>query len=624
MANSQIRTNTNRVLLNGSVEYALTSNITAKVNLGYDQSEGVNNSVLSADIRNINGIQDIGFGTYNTLERENQLLEATLNYQKEFDNSKLDFLAGFSYQKFATRGRNATGRGFGTTDLNGMVADLQSSVNGAQSTINGDFQQFYYDPNSTDLFVRRLLPESREGITENLAPAFGKSVTSVTADTFNNADELQSFFGRINYSIASKYLFTATIRADGSSRFGTDNQYGYFPSGAFAWQLGEEDFIGDNVSTLKLRLSAGVTGNQDGLGYGLAVSRQRFGGLGIDDGGNVNAGGLTQVSTEIPSLQWEPTLNLNVGLDFGFNNERLSGSIDVYRNTTTDILLRTPPAAPASDPFQFGNIDATILNQGIEFAIGYDWIQQEDVNFSTSFNIAYNQNEVQDFGGLIDTGAINGQGLTGAFAQRFAAGQSLFSYYMAEFTGLDSAGQPTFADQNGDGVGNVFQDKTFVGEDALPDVTTGLSLNLNVKNWDLAAYFTGQFGFSVYNNTANGLFTSGSITNGRNVTRDLLTSGDAPGASADVSTRYLEKGDFVRFQNATLGYNWPLKGEGLFKSLRLSLTGQNLFLITDYSGLDPEVTVATGDLGSGVPTRGIDWSAFPNPRTITFGINASF
>ncbi len=623
LAHSQNRTNTNRVLLNASAEYAVTSELSAKVNVGYDQSEGENNSSLSSKIINLNGISGIGFGSYNTLERESKLLEATLNYKKDFGNSNLDFLVGYSFQDFATRGRNAQGRGFGTSDLNVMARDLQFSVNGAQNSIAGDFQQFYYAPNTSSLVINRLIPTLVAGDTSPYT--FLRKVRSVAADTFDNTDELQSFFGRVNYSIHDKYLFTATVRADGSSKFGPENKYGYFPSGAFAWKLSEEGFTGDNVSTLKLRLSAGVTGNQSGLGFGEYVSRQRFAGLGIADNGDINQSGVTVVAVDDPSLQWEPTLNLNAGLDFGLNNDRLSGSVDVYQNTTTDILLKTEGAVPVAAPFQFGNIDATILNQGVEFAIGYDWIQQQDVNFSTSFNIAYNQNEIQDFGGAINTGPINGQGLSGAFAQRFEAGHSLFSYYMAEFTGLDSAGQPTFADQNGDGVGNVFEDKIFVGEDALPDVTTGLSLNLNVKNWDLSAYFTGQFGFSVYNNTANGLFTSGSITNARNVTTDLLTSGDAAGASADVSTRYLEKGDFVRFQNATLGYNVPLTDGGLFKSLRFTVTGQNLFLITDYSGLDPEISVATGSLNnSDIPTRGIDWSAFPTPRTITFGLNASF
>ncbi|MGB5668608.1 MAG: SusC/RagA family TonB-linked outer membrane protein [Maribacter sp.] len=622
LAYTQIITNTDRYLINGSAEYQFTPELTGKVNAGYDSSESELVSVASANVENFQGIEDVGFGVYNTLEKENKLLEATLNYKKEFENSNLDVLVGYSFQDFQSTGRNSQGRGFGSRDLNQMGDDLRSTVRGAQKTLTGSYQQYFYGSNSTGLIVNRLFPTVVAG--EEVSFAFDRRVDAMTADLFDNKDELQSFFGRINYSISDKYLFTGTVRADGSSRFGPENQYGYFPSGAFAWKMNEEDFIGDNVSTLKLRLSGGITGSQDGLGYGNFVARQRFAGVGTNTDLTVNAPGLTIVATDVPDLKWEETLSINLGLDFGLNLDRFTASVDVYKSETTDVLLRTPPASPAIDPFQFGNVDAKIVNQGIELALAYDFIQSEDVNFSASFNMAYNENEVQDFGGAINTGEINGQGLSGAFAQRFEAGYSLYSYYMAEFAGLDSSGQPTFVDQNGDGVGDVFQDKIFVGEDALPDYTGGLSLNLRVKDFDVSTYFSGQFGFSVYNNTRNGLFTSGSITNARNVTRDLVTSGEAPGTSADVSTRYLEKGDFVRFQNATIGYNVPLTGEGLFKTMRLSVTGQNLFLITDYTGLDPEVTVATGDLGSGVPTRGIDWAAYPNPRTITFGINASF
>ena len=276
------------------------------------------------------------------------------------------------------------------------------------------------------------------------------------------------------------------------------------------------------------------------------------------------------------------------------------------------------------DPFQFQNVDASIINQGVEFALSYDFVRSDDATFSADFNIAYNDNEVENFEGLIDTGAVNGPGLTGAFAQRFASGQSLYSYYLPIFTGFDSAGSPTYQDVDGNGTGDPFADKTFVGEDALPDITTGLSLNLKVKDFDASVFFQGQFGFSVYNNTENAYFTAGALSNSRNVTQNVLTSGEDPGASADASTRFLEKGDFVRFQNASIGYNVPLSGEGALNSLRFSLTGQNLFLITDYSGLDPEVTANTGDLDSGVPSRGIDYGSYPRPRTFTFGINASF
>lgn len=622
LAFSQNRTNTDRFLLNASAEYQFTPEFSAKVNGGYDNSKSENISVISSNVQNLNGIEGVGYGVYNRLERENKLLDLTLNYKKQFTNSLLDVLVGYSYQDFQSRGRNAQGRGFQTKSLNQMGDDLKSTVIDAENTISGSYQQFFYGTNSNGLVINRLFPSVVAG--EEIGFGFEKGVDAMTADVFDNTDELQSFFGRVNYSLKDKYLFTATMRADGSSRFGPENQYGYFPSGAFAWKMNEENFIGDKVSTLKLRLSGGLVGSQDGLGYGNFVARQRFAGVGTNTDLTVNGSGLQIVATDVPSLKWEETLSLNAGIDLGFNIDRFTASIDVYRSETTDVLLRTPPASPAIDPFQFGNVDATIVNKGIELALAYDFVQSQNVTFSAAFNMAYNDNEVQDFGGAINTGEINGQGLSGAFAQRFEAGYSLYSYYMAEYAGLDSSGQPTFVDQNGDGVGDVFQDKIFVGEDALPDYTGGLSLNLRVKNFDVSTYFAGQFGFSVYNNTRNGLFTSGSITNARNVTKDLVTSGEAPGTSADVSTRYLEKGDFVRFQNATIGYNVPLTGDGLFKSMRLSVTGQNLFLITDYSGLDPEVTVATGDLGSGVPTRGIDWAAFPAPRTITFGINASF
>lgn len=622
LAFSQNRTNTDRFLLNASAEYQFTPEFSAKVNGGYDNSKSENISVISSNVQNLNGIEGVGYGVYNRLERENKLLDLTLNYKKQFTNSLLDVLVGYSYQDFQSRGRNAQGRGFQTKSLNQMGDDLKSTVIDAENTISGSYQQFFYGTNSNGLVINRLFPSVVAG--EEIGFGFEKGVDAMTADVFDNTDELQSFFGRVNYSLKDKYLFTATMRADGSSRFGPENQYGYFPSGAFAWKMNEENFIGDKVSTLKLRLSGGLVGSQDGLGYGNFVARQRFAGVGTNTDLTVNGSGLQIVATDVPSLKWEETLSLNAGIDLGFNIDRFTASIDVYRSETTDVLLRTPPASPAIDPFQFGNVDATIVNKGIELALAYDFVQSQNVTFSAAFNMAYNDNEVQDFGGAINTGEINGQGLSGAFAQRFEAGYSLYSYYMAEYAGLDSSGQPTFVDQNGDGVGDVFQDKIFVGEDALPDYTGGLSLNLRVKNFDVSTYFAGQFGFSVYNNTRNGLFTSGSITNARNVTKDLVTSGEAPGTSADVSTRYLEKGDFVRFQNATIGYNVPLTGDGLFKSMRLSVTGQNLFLITDYSGLDPEVTVATGDLNSGVPTRGIDWAAFPAPRTITFGINASF
>ena len=625
LANTQFDTRTDRVLLNGSADYKFTDDLSAKANLGYDKSTGRALGVLNSNIVGLTGIPGNGLGQYNELNRESKLFEFTVNWNKDFNDDNLDVLVGYSFQDFRTSGFNSSARGFGTTDLNKMQRDIRNTVDDAAATVGGSYQQFFYGVNHTQLQVNRLFPTVVAG--EQVPFGFNRLTQAIVADAFDNTDELQSFFARVNYSLNNKYLFTGTIRADGSSRFGPDNQYGYFPSGAFAWKINEEDFIGENMSTFKLRLSAGITGNQDGIGYGNFVARQRFGQLtagSIQNDNTVNQNGLAIVATDVPDLKWEETLDFNIGIDLGFNLDRFTSSIDVYRRETSDVLLRTPPAAPAVDPFQFGNQDAKIINQGIEFTLGYDFVQQDNATFGASFNIAYNKNEIEDFASAINTGAINGQGLSGAFAQRFEAGQPLFAYYMAIFEGFDADGFPVYRDVDGNGVGDPIADQTFVGESALPEITTGLSLNATVNDWDFSAYFSGQFGFSVYNNTANAFFTSGSITNARNVTTDVLTSGEAAGASADVSTRFLEKGDFVRMQNATIGYNVPLSGEGGIKKLRLSVTGQNLFLITDYSGIDPEVTVATGDLGSGVPSRGIDYTAFPNPRTVTIGVNATF
>ena len=235
------------------------------------------------------------------------------------------------------------------------------------------------------------------------------------------------------------------------------------------------------------------------------------------------------------------------------------------------------------------------------------------MTFNAGFNVAYNDNMVEDFDGQIQTGEINGNGLTGAYAQLLAGGQPLFSYYLREFGGFDSNGISIYP--NGDV-------QEFVGKSALPKVNAGFSTSLSYKNWDLNAYLAGQFGFYVYNNNTNAFFTAGIINGGKNVTRDVLTNGESPANAPDVSTRFLEKGDFVRLQSASISYNVPLSGDGVFKSMKLSLIGQNLFLITDYSGLDPEVNVPKAQ--NNIPSQGIDYTSFPRPRTITFGFNVTF
>ena len=597
LANYDATTETDRLLLNASLEYSITDNLTAKVNLGYDTSDSNASSLVTGEYNNSGRITGNGQASYNTLEVTSNLVEFTMNYNKDFENSNLDATLGSSFQDFRRQGFSSQGWGIGgASSLASITSELQSGV-------SGSYQQFGYDSNSS--FVNRLSPFNNSDVL-----SAGSSFSSLWLDAFDNTDELQSFFGRVNYSLNEKYLFTATVRADGSSRFGTNSKYGFFPSAAFAWKLSEEDFVGENISTLKLRTSAGITGNQGGLGYANYLKRQRFSSPGISDDGTINRPGLTTVAVQNPDLKWESTLDLNVGLDFGFNSDKLRGAIDLYRKETSDLLFRQSAAAPAFDPFVFKNLeDGKVINQGVEFSLGYELVETENSSFSVDFNIAYNKNTVEGLrGATADFGALNGPGLTGAFAQRLGEGMSLFSFYMAEYS-EDASGTPNFSADT----------KDFVGKDALPDINTGLSLNFKSGNFDAAAYFSGQFGFYVYNNTANAFLNRPTFATSRNGTATGLNN-----TSQEVSTLYLEKGDFIRLQNLSFGYNVPLKEKGSLKSMRLSLNGQNLFIITDYSGLDPEVSSATGDLGSGIPSAGIDYTSFPRPRTITFGISAKF
>ena len=604
------QTNTNRYLANISAEYEIIDGLKAKVNLGYDESSADKNQALSGNISGLsNGAPVNGRGFFAENYNKNTLLDATLNYVTEFENSKLEVLVGYSFQSFKAAGKTIQGFGYSSTNMDEMFDELEISRNIIENSITGSYQQYGFD--SDGLFVNRLFPDVSSN--EQLTPPSNVPLAAVTGDTYNNTDELQSYFGRLNYTLFQKFIFTFTLRADGSSRFGPDNSYGYFPSGAFAWRLDEEDFIGESFSTLKLRLGYGITGNQDGIGYGNFTYRQRFGGIGIGNGGDVNPPTLGLVAFPQSGLKWEETAQANIGFDFGFMDERLNGSIDLNHKTTNDLLLKQEAAQPSPQPFYFDNVDADVINKGIEFAINYDFIQTDNLNWNVGFNIAYNDNMVKNFDGQIQTGAISGNGLTGAYAQLLTGGHPLFSYYLREFGGYDQNGISIYP--NGD-------IQEFVGKSALPKVTSGLSTSLSYKNWDFNAFFTGQFGQYLYNNNANAFFTAGIIGGGKNVTEDVLTNGESAANAPDVSTRFLEKGDFVRLQNASIGYSFPIKKDWFLDALRFNVTGQNLFVITDYSGLDPEVN--TPKPLNDIPSLGIDYTSFPRPRTITFGINATF
>ncbi|WP_031427525.1 SusC/RagA family TonB-linked outer membrane protein [Flavimarina sp. Hel_I_48] len=617
--------NTDRFLANASAEYQIIDPLSVKVAIGYDKVNAETTSVFASSVIGLNGTSNIGRGNYNVGDQENKLLEATLNFNKDFDNSNLAIVGGYSYQKFQRSGFGSEGAGFNTTDLGEMSDQLKSQYKIIDNLIQDRYSVFGYGNDGT--YVNRLFPEINT--TDEIPGSFNRIIPSYIMNySYDNFDELQSYFVRANYTLAEKYLFTGTFRADGSSTFGENERYGYFPSGAFAWQLHKEEFMGDAFSTLKLRLGAGVVGSQEGLAYGQFIFRTTAAGGGINNDLNVFPRPGTAIAGGFPNpdLKWEETTDFNVGIDFGFNQDRFNGTVNLYRKETRDLLLTTQIAAPGSGTIFQNLSDGKIVNDGIEVSLNYDFIRTDNASLSTSLNVAYNSNNVEDIQVPINAGPINGNGLSNAFAQRLQADQPLYSYYMAKFTGFDpTTGNPTYFDFDGDGIGDPDADKYFVGEDAVPDYTAGLSINATYKNFDLSTYFNGQFGFSVYNATANAFFSKSALLIGKNVTRDVLGTNENPGSTVAVSTRFLEKADFVRLTTASLGYNVPLSGENIFKSMRLSFTGQNLFLITGYSGLDPEISANTGSLNaSNIPTAGIDYSSYPRPITVTFGFNATF
>ena len=617
---------TNRLLSNFSATYKLTNDLSAKATYGLDYSNGQTYTLASGKaINGGNGVQGFGQGQLNENRNINHLVELTLNYNKTIGKVQIDAVGGYSFQSFQNKYFWATGRGFTDfVNFDNMQNELKNSYDAGNAAATSNFSGVINNWGvSNDLrngaqtsggFVSGYDAGSGTFSQKYFARPSGVTLAGLGANFYDNTDFLQSYFGRGNFTIASKYLLTATLRVDGSSKFGANNRYGVFPSGAFAWKMHEEDFMPDMFSTFKFRAGYGIVGNQDGLGYGEFIRRDRYSDVGVGDARQIDVPGVSTQGSVNPTLKWEQTKQFSTGIDFGILGDKLSGSFDFYIKNTTDLLLRANAAQPSVNAQIFTNLNATVENKGWELSLNYAAIDKADVALSFSGNVSHNTNLLKDFGGALDAGTIRGQGLSLAYAQRLAGGYPLFSYQLREFKGFDATGQP------------IGDNQVFVGKTALPTWNMGFSVNARYKAFDLAMYFTGQFGQYVYNNTANAFFVAGSINNARNVTRNVLTAGEAGSAEAAVSTRFLESGDFVRMQNFTIGYNVPFKDQKFIKKLRFYLNGQNLFLITSYSGLDPEVSSnpAASDLLNGLPTAGIDYAAYPRPRTFTIGLNASF
>ncbi len=293
---------------------------------------------------------------------------------------------------------------------------------------------------------------------------------------------------------------------------------------------------------------------------------------------------------------------------------RLKGTFDYFHKSTDKLLFVASYPQPAASANRWVNFPGNVINQGVELGLDLQVIRRNKGSFSwdINYNMTFLKNTVTNFGSnFYSTGAVNGQGLSGAYAQAIVNGYSLFEWSMPVFLGFDGNGNARYAK----GAANQY-----VGS-ALPTFTAGLTNSFTWKRWNASFFFNAVSGNYIYNNTANALFLRGSLKTAHNVTYAAANAPEDPINPGSVSTRFLEKGDFIRLSNASLGYSFAIKSN-VIKSLTATLSGQNLLLITKYTGLDPEVNIDHNI--NGVPSRGFDYAGYPKPRTISLGINVGF
>ena len=543
------------------------------VNSGVDIAEGKGTTVIgenaASTFKRFKDASNVFHGGVNNQYRQtrnNSYLNAYLNYAKDISaiKSRLELVAGYEYQAYKATNYNFSDRTFDKTLVN---------------TPN-----FAFD-----------VPEYR----------------------------LSSYLGRANLSILNKYVLTASIRQDGSSKFNKDNRFALFPSAALAWKLKEEDFLKTNstISDLKLRASYGVTGQQDGIGYYDYISYYNLGSNTAQYQFGNSFVSIFRPNGYYYNRKWEQTATANVALDFGLFDNRVSGTIEAYNRTTTDLLneINQPAGTNFSNKI-VANV-GSMENKGVEVTLNFQPIKNKTTTWDVSLNATYNKNEITKltisedptFAGVRYGGISGGTGNT-IFIQ--SVGYKRGSYFVYKQV-YDNAGKPIdglFADLNRDGVVNESDLYQYKGND--PQFFFGASSNVTYKKWNAGFVLRANVGNYMYNNVAssrgtlrNILEPLGYINNG---SRDYLTTGfSGNGANYFLSDYYVQNASFLRMDNINVGYN---VGKVFHDKavLRINANIQNAFIITQYKGLDPEVN------------GGIDNNFYPRPRTFVLGFNLSF
>lgn len=565
------QTRTLRVLGNLETSLRIIDGLEYKLNIGIDRSMAERNTTIYPNLTDLN---KIGKYVQNNLDSKNSLVEHYLTYSTTVsDKHKIEALGGFSYQKF-----ERSGTSFSIEGINAQGVGIKPEI----------------DPGS-----KGILPILSGYAQEN---------------------ELQSYFGRLNYSFDNKYLLTASMRADGSTRFGENNKYGYFPSFALGWNINNESFLQDSatINNLKLRASWGQTGNQEVENKLTKASYSLSGADGYylyDDLNLVN--GISVKRTANPDLKWEVVTQYNVGLDFNLWNDKLYGTVDYFNKTTTDAILNvpSPPLSPTTTIWTNIN-QGKIINKGFEIMLGSKVVDTKDFTWNIDANGATLNNKIEDLPvSEILSGTISGPGQSGVNANIYKSGYAAGSFYLVEHIGFDDKGANVFKDQNGDG--KIDNSDRVIIEGALPTFYYGFNSDMRYKNFTLSFSIIGQTGGYLLNNTGLNALNINNLASDRNVATGYYESGANASNSPTLSTLFLEKSDFIRLNTARIGYNFDLKGMTWINGLTLYVTGQNLLTITNYTGYDPLINSPKPNGGN--QSIGIDYASYPTSRTFSFG-----
>jgi TonB-dependent starch-binding outer membrane protein SusC len=566
-------TNITTLLGNASVGYKITPDLEYKLLFGVNYSTGVRKVELQGWIQAL-GAPAGGTGAVLNSQLFSRTITHTLNYNKKITQKlNLTALAGYEYWKTIFQGSGSQGTNF--------------NLNQSQSSITPNYH--YYD--------------NLQGAAQGNLRSYAFKDPSV---------EIQSYFARAIFNYDDKYLLTATFRADGSSKFGSNNKYAYFPSVAAAWNISNEGFMKGSTlfNSLKLRLGYGQTGNQEFNPVDAALQTATYVGfsnLQVNHYGN-------------PDLKWETVSSVDVGLDFSILKNRVWGFVDYFNKKTSDPIVEFPISQPTAGGTSFKNMDgiqaqkATISNNGLEVSVGAAIIEKKNLVWNISANMTFVKNKFEssalsDIPFFKNTGELNGQGTSQAYAEVIANGQPIDVFYLREFQGFDkTTGQAIY------GANPIF------AGDPNPKTFVGFSTDLTWKKWSTTLNFHGNFGNLIYNNTAMSVLNISNIVGGRNIAANLVGNGENTANAISPSTRFLEKGDFLKLGNATISYKLGDVGK-FIKNANIYVSGSNLLVFSKYTGFDPEVNV--DKTLNGIPSLGIDYIGYPTSRTFIFGLNFS-